>query len=34
MVRSLIIWFFPKKVDTVKRKVSIFGFHIQQEQDT
>jgi hypothetical protein len=27
-------WLFPEKVDTVKRKVSIFGFHIQREQDT
>jgi hypothetical protein len=28
------LWLFPEKVDTVKRKVSIFGFHIQREQDT
>jgi hypothetical protein len=27
-------WIFPKKVDTVKRKVSVSVFHIQPGKDT
>ena len=25
------VWLFPEKVDTVKRKISVCGFHTQRE---
>ena len=32
-ISNLKVWIFPKKVDTVKRKVSVFLFHIEQGKD-
>jgi len=32
--RICTLWIFPKKVDTVKRKVSPFVFHIHKDTNT